>query len=91
MRNIKEINETIINWNGTFDKLVKQFNSSEYGEMLNETLFDYVEYEYMEEFYTNGDWANFMKFYLDDWLRAQISEGAKEGTDNLFRLWFETV
>lgn len=89
MRNIEEINETIINWNGTFDKLVKQFNNNEYNEMLNETIWEIIDDTYMDEYYTNGDWPEFLHFYLEDWIHANLIYGNRDGIENLMRLWLE--
>jgi hypothetical protein len=91
MNFIMEINETITNWTGDFEHLVKHFNNNDYYEMLKDTIWDYIEYDYMEEFYSKGYWNEFMKHYLEEWLHCQLNMGEKEGTANLMRLWLEAV
>jgi hypothetical protein len=91
MRTIEEINETITNWEGDFEHLVKKFNNNDYNTMLCETNWEVIADEYMDEIYQNGEWADFMKFYLEEWLHAQLTYGVKYGTENLMRLWLETV
>ena len=83
-----EIMNTITNWNGTFDKLVREFEPQDYAILLEETSFDYADYDYMSEFYENGDWNDFLYFYIADWLMYNINYGERgNATDNLFRLW----
>lgn len=88
----KEILNTIANWQGDFDSLVEQFNNNDYYTLLETSHFgyDYIT-DNIYDAYEKKDWFSFLKFYIKDWLFASIEEDIKSYTDNIFRLWLETI
>jgi hypothetical protein len=87
MRNIDEINNTIVNWNGTFTELVNEFSIGEYHVLYEEGCLEYAD---AENCYNNGDYADMLYVFIGDWLMSNIVDGyPSKATNNLFRLWNE--
>lgn len=91
MTTFEKINYDITFWNNTFDKLVKHFTNDDYYLLMSEVNFPDEDMECYDEAYKTGDWADCMKIYLSFLLKDCINMGVKFGTDNLFRLWYETL
>lgn len=84
--------KTILEWEGDFDSLANKFDGDDCLFLLENTQFrnDYTIdniYDVCEE----EDWYSFMIYYIIDLLLTSIEKGIKRYTDNLYRLWFETV
>lgn len=90
MTKIENIIAEIANWNGAFDKLVKNFTCEDYGLLLDEGRWDGAE-EYADEFYQDGDWAAMLHLFIAVWLMDSINMGDSTDTPNLFRLWHESM
>ena len=91
MTTFEKINNEITNWTNTFDKLVKHFTNDDYYIIMAETNFSEEDMECYEEAYNSGNWDECMKIYLGVLLKDCINMSVKFGTDNIFRLWYETV
>ena len=87
MRNIDEINNTIVNWNGTFAELADEFSIGEYHVLYEEGCLEYMD---VENCYNTGDFADMLYVFIGDWLMSNIVDGyPSKATNNLFRLWNE--
>lgn len=91
MKRFSEINNTISTWNGSFEKLVKQFNNEDYSIILQEQNFIYIDLECIYDALESGNWYDFLKLYIEEILHQLINDGGTYSTGNLFRLWYETV
>lgn len=91
MRNFDEIMNTIDNWNGTFAELVNEFSADEYRILFEEGNLDYIDDDYIEEYYYNtGDYAEVLYNFISDWLMSCIAQSNQgKVSNNLFRLWNE--
>lgn len=84
----RDVAEFIGNWNGTFEELCKELTPEEFDTMVNETSYEYVEADYMDEFLDKGDYSEILSLYIHDWLMYNIANGVSgKTTNNLFRLW----
>ena len=90
MKKFENLLTEITTWNGTFDKLVKHFDSDDYYLMLTEGQWHGTE-EYAEEFYQEGDWTSLLHTFIAVWLMDYIDLGIAADTPNLFRLWHEST
>lgn len=92
MMNFERINNDIIFWTGTFDKLVKHFTNTEYGIIMDETVWhNESDGDCYNECYEMGEWADCLKIYLGHWVKDNVDYGVRFGAENIFRLWYETL
>lgn len=91
MKDFCSINKTITNWDGSFDELVKQLTPTDYATIFKNAPFFDLYVDSYEELYKKGVWAECLKLYLEYFLKECIDMRVKHRTDNLFRLWYETL
>lgn len=91
MTTFEKINYDITYWTNTFDKLVKHFTNDDYYIIMTETEWPDEDIDCYDEAYNSGNWAECMKIYLAYLLKECMKMDVRFGTDNIFRLWYETV